>query len=108
MTRLGLYFNLNSLDTLPGLSWKCFLKMRAATVLFIQMCSGRLEVSITKLYCYREGWLSNLRVNTFESRDDLIQSVLTSCYLPLMQSASAGWFRDSMCIDGVFQPFPSL
>ncbi|KAK3286704.1 hypothetical protein CYMTET_5747 [Cymbomonas tetramitiformis] len=65
-----------------------------------QLCNGRLEVSLTQLYCSSRGYLANWQVENFDSRQDLINSILTSSYLPFLQDFKSGFFRGRWCLDG--------
>lgn len=68
------------------------------------MLSGRLFVSITHLRSYR-----NRIISEWPTREDLIECLLCSCYLPIFSGEGVPRFRGELYIDGGFtnnQPRP--
>ena len=61
-------------------------------------CSGRLYISITKLFPYPH----NQIVNHYPTRDDLIQTILASMCLPLVFLRNIVWTRYGWAVDGGF------
>lgn len=59
--------------------------------------NGRLFVSVTKVKDLRNEIVSN-----WESREDLVQCLLCSCFLPVFSGARFPVFRGEKCIDGGF------
>lgn len=61
-------------------------------------CSGRLYISITKLFPYPH----NRIVSHYETRNDLIETILASMCLPLIFLRSIVRTRDGWAVDGGF------
>lgn len=59
--------------------------------------SGRIRVAVTQLFRRPRGLL----VDKFDSKEDLINSLITSSFIPgYLAPAPATWFRDRYCVDG--------
>ena len=64
------------------------------------LASGRLNVSVVQCST-RKPFLRSVYVNEFESKDDLIQALLTSSHVPLyMNTRVTSTFRGQTCVDG--------
>lgn len=59
-----------------------------------ETCSGRLEVSVTPVWTFEDGVLNNWRVNTFESRKELIDCIVASCAIV------PTFYKKHLCFDG--------
>eukprot|EP00879_Flechtneria_rotunda_P000290 GHRR01000380.1.p1 GENE.GHRR01000380.1~~GHRR01000380.1.p1 ORF type:complete len:616 (+),score=201.49 GHRR01000380.1:254-2101(+) len=67
-----------------------------------EQCSGNTHVAVTRLLPY---WRTKI-ISKFESRDDLIQALLTSCHIPWY--VDGRWmtkFRGHYCVDGGVMAF---
>ncbi|WZN62423.1 patatin-like phospholipase domain-containing protein [Chloropicon roscoffensis] len=64
------------------------------------LASGRLNVSVVQCST-RKPFLRSVYVNEFESKDDLVQALLTSSHVPLyMNTRVTSTFRGQTCVDG--------
>ncbi|KAF2363531.1 Acyl transferase/acyl hydrolase/lysophospholipase [Trinorchestia longiramus] len=66
--------------------------------------SGKFFVSVTDVKS-----MKNLLVSEWDTREDLIECLLCSCYIPMFSGGSVPLFRGRPCIDGGFtnnQPKP--
>ncbi|XP_028800945.1 patatin-like phospholipase domain-containing protein 2 isoform X2 [Neltuma alba] len=60
-------------------------------------CNGRVRVAVTQLLWRPRGLL----VDQFDSREDLINAVFTSCFVPgYLAPRPATMFRNRLCMDG--------
>ncbi|XP_033121151.1 patatin-like phospholipase domain-containing protein 4 [Anneissia japonica] len=59
------------------------------------MASGRLFISLTMLKNRK-----NIVISQFESRDELIQALLCSCFIPVYSGMKTPTFRGKKCMDG--------
>eukprot|EP00850_Spirogloea_muscicola_P012638 SM000082S22880 [mRNA] locus=s82:547550:550678:+ [translate_table: standard] len=60
-------------------------------------CNGRIRVAVTQVFRAPRGIL----VDQFDDKEDLINALLTSCYIPgFLAPAPMTWFRDRYCVDG--------
>lgn len=59
--------------------------------------SGKLHLSLTRV---RDG--ENVIINQFESKEELIQAILCSCFIPLFSGMIAPKFRGTRYVDGGF------
>ncbi|XP_051144653.1 uncharacterized protein LOC127260778 isoform X2 [Andrographis paniculata] len=66
-------------------------------------CSGRVRVAITQIH----NFIPNaLLVDQFESKEDLINALLASSFIPgYLSPMPATVFRNHLCIDGIFTHF---
>lgn len=63
-----------------------------------QRCSGRLGISVTKLWPRENKFVSN-----FHSRRDLIEAVCAGCFIPIWSGSLSGpKFRGETYIDGAY------
>lgn len=60
-------------------------------------CSGRLHLSLTR---YDDG--KNVTISNFSSKEDLIQAILCSCFIPVFCGAHVPFFHGVRYIDGGF------
>lgn len=59
--------------------------------------SGKLHISLTRAY---DG--TNVIINEFDSKDEVIQALLCSCFIPFWSGLQAPKFRGTTYIDGGF------
>ncbi|KAG9508783.1 Patatin-like phospholipase domain-containing protein 2 [Fragariocoptes setiger] len=59
--------------------------------------NGRVGVSVTRVH----DWTNQL-VSYFESKHDLIDAIVCSCFIPLWAGLSVPTFRGASCIDGCY------
>lgn len=70
-------------------------------VCVIRCGAGRLEISLAPIWDARTGWLPRWRVDQFQSREELMQCLISATYIPLFSSLlSIPSFRNRYCIDG--------
>lgn len=63
-----------------------------------ERCSGKLGVSVTRLWPFQ-----NALVSTFRSRADLIEAVCAGCFIPMWSGALVGpRFRGQIHLDGAY------
>jgi len=60
-----------------------------------EIVSGRLHVSVTKVY---DG--KNMIINKFDTREELIEVILASCFIPLFSGVSPPRYKGTRVIDG--------
>jgi hypothetical protein len=61
------------------------------------LCSGRLFISATRARDY-----ANVLISDFDSRDELIQAILCSCFIPFYCGRTPPSYRGEHYIDGGF------
>jgi len=61
------------------------------------LCSGRLFISATRARDY-----ANVVISEFDSRDELIQAILCSCFIPFYCGRTPPTYRGEHYIDGGF------
>ncbi|KAL3106897.1 hypothetical protein niasHT_010812 [Heterodera trifolii] len=61
------------------------------------LCSGRLFISATRARDYK-----NVIISEFDSREELIQAIICSCFIPFYCGLSAPCYRGEQYIDGGF------
>ncbi|CAI5955661.1 unnamed protein product [Closterium sp. NIES-64] len=65
-------------------------------------CSGRIRVAITQVFGSPRGWL----VDAFESKEDLIDALITSSFVPgYLEPRATTSFRNRTCVDGGISHF---
>ncbi|GJP41376.1 hypothetical protein CLOM_g1048 [Closterium sp. NIES-68] len=65
-------------------------------------CSGRIRVAITQVFGSPRGLL----VDAFESKEDLVDALITSSFVPgYLEPRAATSFRNRMCVDGGISHF---
>ncbi|CAI5460018.1 unnamed protein product [Closterium sp. Yama58-4] len=65
-------------------------------------CSGRIRVAITQVFGSPRGWL----VDAFESKEDLINALMASSFVPgYLEPRATTSFRNRTCVDGGISHF---
>lgn len=63
-----------------------------------KLCSGKLGISVTKLWSLKNEFISN-----FESRDDLIDAIAAGCFIPIWSGVfRSPKYKGERCIDGAY------
>uniref|UniRef100_A0A183C2D8 PNPLA domain-containing protein n=1 Tax=Globodera pallida TaxID=36090 RepID=A0A183C2D8_GLOPA len=61
------------------------------------LCNGRLFISATRARDYK-----NVIISEFDSREELIQAIICSCFIPFYCGLNAPYYRGEQYIDGGF------